>query len=149
MFIAGITLTLSVTGANAASDTKADKGKPVAAAKSVAKKIVWPVNCSSAGVQSKLTCKMTHTLFVAKTRKRVLQVSVASPIKKGGKPTMLLALPHGLYLPAGVILTIDKNASKKFAIQSADQNGSYAGFAMDAPTVKSLRSGAKLTVSLF
>ena len=60
---------------------------------------------------------------------------------------LLLALPHGLFLPTGVQMQIDKGEAQKLVIQTADQNGSYAGTSLDAPLLDRLKAGSSLEVT--
>lgn len=140
---------------NAAATPKGEKVIPAAKAKKMtsapkATKVQtnWAINCASPNGTSPLVCNMSQTLLVKGTRKRILLVTINNSDKKSGNPTMILALPHGLYLPAGVTLKFDNKQSKKVEIRTADQNGSYARISLDPATVNALKLGSKLIVSL-
>lgn len=134
---------------HAATTKKADKTAPATKKKPAPTRPNWLVNCANTGANGALNCRMTQTLFVAKTRKRLLQVTVNAPAAAAGsKPTLLVMLPHGLFLPAGIALKVDTDKEKKLAIQTADANGSYAGLALEAALLAKLQKGTKLTISM-
>lgn len=141
-------LAIDTSFATAATTKKADKSAPPKAKKTPPARPNWLVNCSNTGVAGALNCKMTQTLYVAKTRSRLLQITVNGPVGKAGKPTLLVLLPHGLFLPAGIALKVDKDKEKKLVIQTADQNGSYAGLALEEGFLAKLQKGTKLVVSM-
>lgn len=139
----------AVPSALAATTKKADKTAPATKKKATKTRPNWLVNCANTGANGALNCRMTQTLFVAKTRKRLLQVTVNAPAATAGsKPTLLIMLPHGLYLPAGIALKVDTEKEKKLVIQTADANGSYAGLALEESLLSKLQKGTKLTVSM-
>jgi invasion protein IalB len=59
---------------------------------------------------------------------------------------MMLHLPHGMFLPDGVSLSIDTNAAQKQPIQTCDQKGCYVGLSIDDALLKSLESGKTLSI---
>lgn len=67
----------------------------------------WVVNCSNA--EKGLDCRVVQSLFLRKTGQRLLSVIVHVP-PDTKKPEMLLQLPLGIYLLAGVTLQIGKDA---------------------------------------
>lgn len=134
--------------AAAATTKKADKAATTTDKKAPPTRPNWLVNCANTGTSGALNCKMTQTLFASKTRQRVLQVTINAPVGTKGNPTMLIALPHGLYLPAGITLKVDTSKERKLLIQTADANGSYAGLAVDDTFLSQLQKGTTLTISM-
>ena len=62
------------------------------------------MSCENAGTG--LECKASHAIVTAQTRQLVLAVTVSKPA--GGKDgAMLFRLLHGLFNPAGFMLSID------------------------------------------
>jgi len=103
----------------------------------------WAVQCGNAGKE--LACKAYQSIALRKTGQRLLMVSVTRP--KGGKgPAMLIHLPHGLFLPAGVSLAIDKGKPKTLVVQTCDAKGCYAGAALDKGQAAAMQSGKALTI---
>ncbi|TIT56731.1 MAG: invasion associated locus B family protein, partial [Mesorhizobium sp.] len=85
----------------------------------------WAVNCSSGATNTELQCQLSQNLTEAKTGQRVLTVTVRRD-NANGSLAMLLALPHGLFLPSGASYQVDQGQKTTIAIQTSDQNGAYA-----------------------
>lgn len=77
------------------------------------------------------------------------QLSVAvrlSPETK--KPIMLLLLPMGIYLPAGVTVQFGQDAAKKVPLQNCDGTGCLAEYAMTEPEIAAMLKGQGFTISV-
>ncbi|WP_224000939.1 invasion associated locus B family protein [Aureimonas sp. SA4125] len=105
----------------------------------------WQVNCSGDGEARRCTVLQNLVADQGKGQQRLLTVMVQPGADN--LPALLLALPHGLFLPAGVQMQIDKGEAQKLVIQTADQNGSYAGAALDAALLDRLKAGSALDVT--
>ena len=104
----------------------------------------WSVTCADGG--KGLACKATQTVVLAKTRQLVLAVSVSKPA--GGTGTaILLHLPHGLFIPAGVTMDIDDQQAEMLAIQTCDPKGCYAGAPVAPDKLAAMSKGAKINVT--
>ena len=102
----------------------------------------WTVNCAGEG--SDKSCTMIQNL-VTDQKQRLLTILLQADQK--GDPTLLYVLPHGLFLPAGVQVQIDGGSQQKLVIQTADQNGSYAGLPVTPALLDTLRKGSELKVT--
>ena len=107
--------------------------------------VPWIVTCSNAQ-SGTLSCQITQTLLVAQTRQRILG-AVLFGRAQDSKLIMRLTVPHGVYLPDGVALSIDKQAAGKFAIEYADQNGGYVNVPVDDALLRRMKRGNKMMVS--
>lgn len=103
----------------------------------------WAVRCDNAG--QGLACKAMQTIVLAQTRQLLLSVSVSKPGKDKTAP-VLLQLPHGLFNPAGVSLSIDDAKAEKLPIQTCDAKGCYAGTALSSKKIAAMTKGGKLSV---
>ncbi|HEV2901425.1 MAG TPA: invasion associated locus B family protein [Pseudaminobacter sp.] len=63
-------------------------------------------------------------------------------------PRRPLALPHGLFIPAGASYQIDAGEKKSVAIQTSDQNGAYAAVPLDAALIAALKTGTNLNIGM-
>ena len=138
--LATIALAMSLATANA---QEGDAPKQDAPAKPVN---AWVVNCSGSGGTA-LACQMSQNLTEAKTGQRVLTVTIRKQPADGAL-AMLFALPHGLFIPAGVTYQIDTGQKVPVAIQTSDQNGAYAAVPMNAELVVALKAGTNLNVGM-
>ncbi|MEL6317079.1 MAG: invasion associated locus B family protein [Pseudomonadota bacterium] len=117
---------------------------PAAAqAQSDAAPVNWLVNCTNTGQDGALACQMTQTVVVRETGQRLLSIM----IRKGETPTtpaMMLTLPLGLYLPAGVKMSIDEAAAQDLVVQTCEASGCFAGMAITEDLLDAMRRGTKL-----
>ncbi|MER9206733.1 MULTISPECIES: invasion associated locus B family protein [unclassified Mesorhizobium] len=107
----------------------------------------WALNCSSGSTGTELQCQVSQNLTEAKTGQRVLTVTVRRD-NGNGNLAMLLALPHGLFLPSGASYQIDQGQKTTIAIQTSDQNGAYAATPLSADLVKAMKSGTNLNIGI-
>jgi invasion protein IalB len=134
-FLAGLLLVLPMTKSASAEDAKSADANP------------WAVNCSSGSTGTELQCQVSQNLTESKSGQRVLTVTVRR--QQGASDfAMLLALPHGLFLPSGVSYQIDSGQKATVAIQTSDQNGAYAALPLAPELVKAMRSGVTLNVGM-
>jgi len=106
----------------------------------------WVVNCSSVGGAA-LKCRMSQTIMVAKTRQRILSAVIFHK-PASADLVMRVALPHGIYLPAGVTVKVDNTPGQTYVIETADRNGSYASIPLDRKLLAALKAGQKLVFAL-
>lgn len=107
----------------------------------------WSVNCASGANASALECQMSQNLTESKTGQRVLTVTIRKQPKDGAM-AMLLALPHGLFIPAGASYQIDQGEKKTVGIQTSDQNGAYAAVPLTADLITALKTGTNLNIGM-
>lgn len=103
----------------------------------------WLVNCANTGEGGALLCRMSQILVHKESRRRIMSIVVQHP-PADDDPTMLLSLPHGLFLPAGVVMTVDGGEKKGIPIQTCDPRGCYAGMRLDTDMLGELFGGDTL-----
>ena len=153
-FFAAICLGMAYGGALAQTEILKPKGNEVEAAPATAQEPAqqatalrpdWAVNCST--VQTELTCVASQSFFVKETGQRFMTISV-NPPRGSKKTTLVLQLPLGVYLPAGVSMQFGKAAAKTIPIISCDQNGCMAEYTATDAEVKSTLGGESLLVAV-
>ena len=139
---------LVASHAVAAPDSKAPTPEQAAPSKPAAKPEPWAVKCNQAAGQTQ-RCSMLQNLVVKRgeSTRRLLSVLVQREPRSNGM-LLLLGLPHGLYLPAGVQYVVDRGQVRKVAIQTTDANGAYAGTKLTPELLLDLKRGKTLTVSM-
>jgi invasion protein IalB len=147
--VAGFTALSLVLAAGPAlaEDAKPAQPKPADANAKPADANPWAVNCSSGSATAELQCQVSQNLTEAKTGQRVLTVTVRRD-SGNGSLAMLLALPHGLFLPSGASFQIDQGQKTTIAIQTSDQNGAYAATPLSADLIKAMKSGTNLNIGM-
>jgi invasion protein IalB len=102
------------------------------------------VACSNS--KEGLDCRAGQSLFFKKTGQRFLSVAVRiEPETK--KPSLLVQLPLGVYLPAGVTLQIGKDAAKTLPYKNCDRGGCIAEYPITDAELAAMVKGADITLS--
>lgn len=107
----------------------------------------WVVNCTSKTAAESLVCQVSQDITIKDTGQRLVSVILRQGDDRQGL-SMLLALPHGIFFPAGVDLKIDDSKPQKVAMQTSDPRGSYAAFNVNAAFLAALKAGNRLTIGL-
>jgi len=144
---AALWLILAAAAPALAEDAKPAQPKPADSNPKPADANPWAVNCSSGSATTDLQCQVSQNLTEAKSGQRVLTVTVRRDSGNGGL-AMLLALPHGLFLPSGASFQIDQGQKTTLAIQTSDQNGAYAATPLSADLIKAMKSGTNLNIGM-
>lgn len=104
----------------------------------------WPIVCKKSKTGKVVDCKMVQKILVKKTGKLLMQAIIS---KKKGKGALLLHLPTGLFLPAGIAIHIDKNKKQSVVIQTCDVRGCFAAIPVSARLEKQMKEGELLFVA--
>lgn len=120
--------------------------KPEAGAAEAPPANAWVLNCAS-GASGALECQMSQNLTEAKSGQRVLTVTIRKQPQDGAL-AMLLALPHGLYLPGGATYQIDQGPKNAVVIQTSDQNGAYAAVPLNDTLIAALKAGTAMNIGM-
>lgn len=131
-----VTLATSVYAQNALAQKKAPAPKQPAPPG-------WAVNCAT--TPQGLRCQASQSAFLKKNKQRILTAAVSFP-PKSKDPVMLFHLAHGIYLPAGVSLQIDKEKPEKIVVEFCDARGCYARLPIAQAALKALKNGKTMSV---
>jgi len=133
-------------GAGFSGAALAAQQTPAPASKAAKVTNPWQVNCSTAGGIT-LTCQMSQSIFLAKTRQRILTALIS---QRPGTNRLVLhvVLPLGIFFPKGVTVTIDNKSPKTYVIETADKNGSYATIPLNKVLLARLRAGKILAFAV-
>ncbi|WP_284275407.1 invasion associated locus B family protein [Mesorhizobium huakuii] len=132
---------------DAAKEPQTKQSQPKEAEPKPSDANAWAVNCSSDSAAGELQCQVSQNLTEAKTGQRVLTVTVRRD-NANGSLAMLLALPHGLFLPSGVSYQVDSGKKVTVAIQTSDQNGAYAAVPVAPELAKAMKSGTSMNIGM-
>ncbi len=107
---------------------------------------MWVVNC--ANTPAGLDCGATQSLLFKQADRNVragVQVRVAPDTKK---PKLMLHVPLGIHLPAGVKLQFGGSGAKALPFQICLSNGCFAEYAITQAEITAMLKGADLTLSV-
>ncbi len=107
----------------------------------------WATRCISTARTSGGDCSMEQRLTVQETGQLFATVAVRVPAEPR-TPELVLTIPLGLYLPAGIILEVDGAAFLKIPVRNCDGNGCYALTALSDANIATMKRGGSLNVSL-
>jgi invasion protein IalB len=106
----------------------------------------WVARCTSVSRETPPECAMEETAVLAKTGQLVILVNVRVP-SDTGTPVILVQLPLGLNLPAGIKVQVDDGKTADMQIQTCENRGCYASMPVPADLLAALKSGKQLKVS--
>src|SRR5262245_20509506 len=106
----------------------------------------WAARCVSESRQSPIECSIEQTLVLPNTGQLVASVLVRVP-SDTHQPVMMIQLPVGIYLPAGLSLQIDDGKAQPVPLQTCDLKGCYAGMQVSQELLASFKSGKRLTMT--
>jgi invasion protein IalB len=106
----------------------------------------WVSRCVSASRQSPVECSMEQTAALTNTGQVLAAVTVRVPADTR-QPVMMVQLPVGLYLPAGLVLQVDESKPQTIPLQTCDVKGCYAGMQVNPELLSALKGGKRLTMT--
>jgi invasion protein IalB len=106
----------------------------------------WISKCVSESRQSPVECSMEQTVVLTNTGQLLASLLVRVPTDTH-QPVMMVQLPVGLYLPAGLNLQVDDGKPQPIPLQTCDVKGCYAGTQISAELIASLKTGKRLTLT--
>lgn len=106
----------------------------------------WVVQCSEATETAPKRCRALQNIVMQDSGQRLLTV-VVEPREGAPNHALVLALPHGVFLPTGTQIQVDEGEPVAMAIQTSDANGAYAGTAISDELLASLKKGQRLIVA--
>jgi invasion protein IalB len=105
----------------------------------------WIVSCAS--VQSGLDCRAGQSISLSQGKNN-LRVNVAVQVPPDTKkPNLLIQLPLGVYLPAGVSLQFGSSAAKTLQFQSCGPSGCVTEYPVADAEIAAMLQGANLSIS--
>lgn len=146
LFIVGVFSTaLSPIGqAFAAEAAKTDRATPDEPSQVTGPS--WIVTCSNMNPKNTLTCASQQTLYLSKTRQKVVSFTIEVNPQNSDRFVATIQLPHGILLQEGVQISVDNAAKQKLKILRADESGSYTSFPLDEKMIEAMTAGKTLRI---
>ena len=102
----------------------------------------WIIDCQSDAPER---CFASQTLVQGDKENPVMRVN-AGPLGTKGEPFLIVMLPLGFFLPAGVVARIDEGASSPLSVQRCVATGCVASIPLSGELLKSLGGGQRLQI---
>jgi invasion protein IalB len=106
---------------------------------------VWVTKCASVAREEALDCSVEQTVILTKTQQFLLSVVVRVP-PDTRQPGMMIHLPLGLFLPAGVTVQLDGQKPQQLQVQTCDSKGCYAGTVVSSSMLAAMKQNEHLTI---
>lgn len=135
-------LALAILAAPAAAQDKTNAENPPIQAPQAN----WATNCAAVSRSGPIDCTVEQRVVLKTTGQQLARFQVRVPGSEPRAPAMLVQVPLGLSIKAGVHLAIDGQDVSRLEVQTCDANGCYAGAPIAPEMLYALRSGKELTV---
>ena len=89
---------------------------------------------------------MEQSAVLNQTGQVITEISIRLPTGSG-QPVMMIRVPVGLFLPAGIGLQIDERPPLQLTVQTCDLKGCYAGMQIPQDLLGAMKAGSKLAVT--
>lgn len=119
---------------------------PQPQAESAAPASAWAWRCSSS-IKTKSGCEMTQVIVDPRNGAPHAVITVMGA-SDGPSSVMIVRIPHGVYIPAGVTLAIDGAAPTPLPFQKSDQAGIYAALPLTDKLVADLGKGKSFKLAV-
>jgi invasion protein IalB len=93
-----------------------------------------------------LDCQVEQRVVISTTGQLLIDMTVRLPTGTTA-PVMFIHTPFGLFLPAGLQLTVDGAQLASLPLQTCDGAGCYAGSSVTPQLLNAMRHGTTLTVT--
>lgn len=103
----------------------------------------WSFKCQATAA-NKTACALSQTLVNKKTKRQVLRVVLNKPT--GQEHQLLVLAPLGIYLPKGVMATIDNAARIPLTLKRCHQQGCMASGTINKQLLTKLKAGKNLDI---
>lgn len=136
---------LSVAAATALSFAQVG---PVANAQTEAAAPVtaWVTQCVAAGRNMPLNCSMEQRVTLAETGQQITKLTIGFGLEEPHEASLLIQLPLGLSIRAGLSLRVDETELAALDIQTCDASGCFAGSVLDGDLLSGMRAGSQLNL---
>jgi invasion protein IalB len=103
----------------------------------------WASRCAANGRQDPLDCSISQR---AVTKQGQLVGSVTIRAIAGSDPLMIVSVPLGLYLGAGVSFDVDGANAQQLELETCDRAGCYAQLKLSEGNLNAFRGGQALDI---
>ncbi len=107
----------------------------------------WSSKCTSESRETAVECSIEQTVVVAGSGQFLASVVIRIATDTH-QPVMMIQVPVGLYLPAGLTLQIDDEKPEPVALQTCDLKGCYAGMPVAAEMIAAMKAGKLFKITL-
>ena len=106
----------------------------------------WTSRCVSEARTAALDCAAEQSAIVTQTGQLLASVTVRAPADTR-RPVLLIQLPVGLFLPAGITIKVDDGKPQEIPFQTCDLKGCYGAAPLPDETLAAMKIGKRFAIS--
>lgn len=106
----------------------------------------WLLSCPNEHEPNPQPCVLYHRVLLDNGYPLII-FQITRSLEQVGDFLAIFDVPLGVYLPEGIMLTIDNGDSIKIEFERCDQNSCYAGTLLSNEVVSSLKKGQEATLT--
>jgi invasion protein IalB len=110
-------------------------------------RVNWSSNCNAPSRKVPLSCSMEQRVLLRDTGQQLGRAAVQTGGPEPRTPGLLLHLPLGLSIAAGVSIVVDADTPVKLPIQTCDASGCYAASPLAGDLLTAMQRGRELKVT--
>lgn len=107
----------------------------------------WSTRCAGAERAKDLDCAIEQRAVITETGQLLVGFTIRIP-PDTHKPVLMLQVPVGLFLPAGVKISVDNAAIDQLQLQTCDLSGCYAGSEVSEKLLEAMKTGKTLNIGM-
>ncbi len=106
----------------------------------------WIAQCVGQSREGQLDCSLDRSISLKETGQQLAKISLRVP-GESRAPAMLIQIPHGLFLPAGLEIQIDDGDGRRLNLETCDANGCYTATDLTAEALDEMIKGLDLKLT--
>jgi invasion protein IalB len=110
-------------------------------------RVNWSTGCNAPSRKEPLSCSIEQRVLLRETGQQLGRAAVQTSGPEPRTPGLLLHLPLGLSMAAGVSVVVDADTPVKLELQTCDAAGCYAASSLDGDLLKAMQRGRELKIT--
>jgi invasion protein IalB len=106
----------------------------------------WTSRCASEARTTALDCAVEQSAIITQTGQLLASVTVRVPADTR-RPVLMIQLPVGLFLPAGITIKVDDGKAQEIPLQTCDLKGCYGAAPLPDETLAAMKAGKRFAIS--
>jgi invasion protein IalB len=106
----------------------------------------WVSRCASEGRTANLDCAVEQSAVVTQTGQLLAAVTVRVP-PDTHSPVIMIQVPVGLFLPAGITIQVDEGKPQQVPLQTCDLKGCFGAAPLSDETLAAMKTGKRFAVT--
>jgi invasion protein IalB len=106
----------------------------------------WTSRCASEARSAALDCAVEQSAIITQTGQLLASITVRVPADTR-RPVLMIQLPVGLFLPAGITIKVDDGKPQEISLQTCDLKGCYGAAPLPDETLAAMKTGKRFAIS--